>query len=782
MIPNTLGLWVAAKEVDGHIKTIYHITKAAPMEATMYAKAKSEQLIQSGSSYPLPAGQYSEVRIVRCGGAKRTIFDYNPPELEDAELTLWMWGDDWVSNLEWDPKEWNWRRIGILADTTVLNYSTKRGYRVALQQNNHRMQVDVELEETGYNSKERAKFFNRIWHPYLPRKVSAMQWLILTEGLPVGAWRERLGLHSHCQLCPTQDKETLQHAFRDCSEIKQAWELFRKTRQAAGLSPSYNNWREISRGLMTAPAGPSIEEDLRWDTAAAFTLTLDTPWDILRAHILWAIWCQRVEVAFREDHFHLGVVLWNAWRNTVYCAMEAYRELFRHPRNEEKRQEMISCFQKIWTQADIFGRLRGNDIKWNVTPHKEFLPAELGAWNAQPIRIHRLSPSPDPEAEFAARPDFPLLVDDFLQGIHHTEDTEVTQTAAEGTSADPNQGDEIEVIGREPGPPHDITAPLEPGSSHRNDEHSGATSTQPMPLQSQTTRDTQHRPPKRKCSESRDKENLPPNTQTDRLLHTVPPRDPLSLRRSGVTSRPKKKCRRTNKIYQREGELHTTTTRRPTEIANGKEGVTEDRERTHSRPKRRCLFGPGKRTERGRSTEGGQGQTTAHTPFPPNRYFLEEPQETVIGPDRPTLTMPMTRRRNPFSRYKDPATTPPGPDPYRFIHRKLGITAAEFDERITTEIDELLQEIEDERRQALLESLPLRVLPKAECLQMLQTYPPPLTGALMGVYRWASSPDDPDTETTNPAPLNSDAPQHASTSTGSAWPLPPNRSRENANG
>lgn len=31
--------------------------------------------------------------------------------------------------------------------------------------------------------------------------------------------------------------------------------------------------------------------------------------------------------------------------------------------------------------------------------------------------VHRLSPSRDPEAEFAARPDFPLLVDDFLQGI-----------------------------------------------------------------------------------------------------------------------------------------------------------------------------------------------------------------------------------------------------------------------------------------------------------------------------------------------------------------------------
>lgn len=79
-----------------------------------------------------------------------------------------------------------------------------------------------------------------------------MQWLILTEGLPVGAWRERVGLPNHCQLCPAQPKETLQHAFQDCPEIQRAWTLFRNFRQVAGLPPSYNNWKEINRGLMRA--------------------------------------------------------------------------------------------------------------------------------------------------------------------------------------------------------------------------------------------------------------------------------------------------------------------------------------------------------------------------------------------------------------------------------------------------------------------------------------------------------------------------------------------------
>lgn len=140
---------------------------------------------------------------------------------------------------------------------------------------------------------------------------------------------------------------------------------------------------------MSDKPGPYIEEELRWDAAAAFSLTPDIPWDLLRAQLLWAIWCQRVEVAFRDDDFHLGAILTNAWWNTIYAAMEAYKELFRHARNEEKRQKMISCFQKVWTEVEIFGRLKNGDIKWNLIPHREFLPVDLGAWNATPIRINR---------------------------------------------------------------------------------------------------------------------------------------------------------------------------------------------------------------------------------------------------------------------------------------------------------------------------------------------------------------------------------------------------------
>ena len=325
-------------------------------------KKRSEALTFIEQNQRIPAGS-QEVRVVRTFGPKNCVLDYNPTDETTPKQILWVWGNEWINNFEWDPKKWTWRRLGVLPITSVLNCSTKRGYKVAMRQENHQMQVDTELELSGFNSKERAKFFNKIWHPYLPRKVSAMQWLILTEGLPVGAWRERLGFSGIYQICDLQERETLQHAFKDCQEVNKVWENFQNTKRAACFNADYTSWIDISRGLMKAPTGPSAEDDLRWDTASAFSINTETPWDILRAQLLWATWCQRVSHAFKDEQFHLGVVLWHAWRNTIYCAMEAYKELFRHERNEEKRQEMIACFQTIWTTTNVFRRLRATWIK-----------------------------------------------------------------------------------------------------------------------------------------------------------------------------------------------------------------------------------------------------------------------------------------------------------------------------------------------------------------------------------------------------------------------------------
>ena len=322
--PHTLGQWLAFPDDDGQFRLVYHLHKSDPIEASVYKRESSEQLVLIGPEAHIQEGA-REVRVIRTLGASHTTLDFNPTDATTPEQTLWMWGTQWLIELEWDPKDWMWRRLGMLPDSSVLNYTTKRGYRIALRQDNNQMGVDAELEAAGFSSKDRAKFFNRIWHPYLPRKVSAMQWLILNEGLPVGAWRERLGHNGDCELCIPTARETLQHAFVECKEIYQAWNFFRQTRRLAGHPQAYTTWKEISRGLMHEPEGPRVEADLQWDTASAFSINIETPWDILRAQLLWAIWRQKVAHAFKDEIFHLGSVLWHAWKNSIYCAMEAFK-------------------------------------------------------------------------------------------------------------------------------------------------------------------------------------------------------------------------------------------------------------------------------------------------------------------------------------------------------------------------------------------------------------------------------------------------------------------------
>lgn len=106
---------------------------------------------------------------------------------------------------------------------------------------------------------------------------------------------------------------------------------------------------------------------------------------------------------------------------------------------------------------------------------------------------------------------------------------------------------------------------------------------------------------------------------------------------------------------------------------------------------------------------------------------------------RTTLSLPQRKQRTLLDKYKGIAPSPPKDNPYRFIQRKLGFSMSEFEDKIDQEIDELFQEIEQERRQALLESLPLGcALTKADCRKL---FPTPPSGSLIGVYNWAHDID-----------------------------------------
>lgn len=123
-LPQPRKIRLAIKE-DGNISFVYHLRTPDLQNATLYIKEPTELLTFIGDQHTIPAE------------AKHVVLDFNPTDDTLEEQNLWLWGNKWLEDLEWDPREWNWRRIGILPESSVLNYSTKRGYRVALRQDNH---------------------------------------------------------------------------------------------------------------------------------------------------------------------------------------------------------------------------------------------------------------------------------------------------------------------------------------------------------------------------------------------------------------------------------------------------------------------------------------------------------------------------------------------------------------------------------------------------------------------------------------------------------------------
>ena len=100
---------------------------------------------------------------------------------------------------------------------------------------------------------------------------------------------------------------------------------------------------------------------------------------------------------------------------------------------------------------------------------------------------------------------------------------------------------------------------------------------------------------------------------------------------------------------------------------------------------------------------------------------------------------PGPSHRSPFDHYKQTAENAPQPDPHRFVLQRLGLTAEEFEDRVTREINETLREARAERNLDLLATPtsdthePLsRILTKEDCMTLFRATGVPLSSALGG--------------------------------------------------
>lgn len=247
-------------------------------------------------------------------------------------------------------------RDRLSRQSPIFEYSTKRGYRILNRQQGKQLRLNAWLEHEGFSMQQRNMAFKRMWHHWIPRKISATVWLAAAEGLPVGAWHRRMGHVDTCPLC-RNTIQTAAHALFECPVVSPAWHQMRLIRLIAGMEPGFGSWKEVIIGDLSGPGNNAADdEDIHWDAGTKCSINQETPWLVMRSALLWCLWCQHCEHDLRSGIFHLGVALYRTWKITVQVGMGAWRELQRHrkKRNAGRHAEMERRFLEIWTQGDLF--------------------------------------------------------------------------------------------------------------------------------------------------------------------------------------------------------------------------------------------------------------------------------------------------------------------------------------------------------------------------------------------------------------------------------------------
>jgi hypothetical protein len=98
-----------------------------------------------------------------------------------------------------------------------------------------------------------SRLYMSLWHPRLPRKISAMLWLISAKGLLVEAWRTQIGLPGSCKLCQMRHLEDSKHFFGKCNRVAEVWKKIQSLKDLTGLPSHLRTWDQILWGEVSLP-------------------------------------------------------------------------------------------------------------------------------------------------------------------------------------------------------------------------------------------------------------------------------------------------------------------------------------------------------------------------------------------------------------------------------------------------------------------------------------------------------------------------------------------------
>ncbi len=164
-----------------------------------------------------------------------------------------------------------------------------------------------------------------MWHNARPRKVGALTWLTLNNGLPVGTWLQTMGIQAPCKGCDQGLQESARHCLMECTPAQKAWSAFLSV---------WGEWEVPNRLSITWPfilLGEAMFEekdnppDLHLYHPGGFSYRRQ-PLNILRSFLLYYLWSKRCRRHF-DGQCSLKRVLLQSWEATVEVGMATWKAI-----------------------------------------------------------------------------------------------------------------------------------------------------------------------------------------------------------------------------------------------------------------------------------------------------------------------------------------------------------------------------------------------------------------------------------------------------------------------
>lgn len=128
----------------------------------IYRVDESTSELQKVEERPIgPDVDFSQAIRVRCQLKDRTI-EFNPKYPIPEEARIWLPNPHKINELQWDPGEWLWAPTDGKSATSILNYVTKTGYRIGLQNRIKQTKYDKTLSNRGLTIRERRNVYERL--------------------------------------------------------------------------------------------------------------------------------------------------------------------------------------------------------------------------------------------------------------------------------------------------------------------------------------------------------------------------------------------------------------------------------------------------------------------------------------------------------------------------------------------------------------------------------------------------------------------------------------------